>query len=267
MKIVVFDLDETLGYFTQFGIFWDSLKHYTQIKNKPQLTQNAFNNVLDLFPEYLRPNILNILLYLKNKKTTNCCNKILIYTNNNGPREWANQIIHYFESKIHFKLIDQIIAAFKINGRQIEICRTTHTKTHNDLIKCTKIPEDTEICFIDDCFYPEMTNDNIYYINIKPYYYDLNFDYMLNKFIESDFGKSFLSVVDEAKQREFIKLMNENIELFHYKVIEKNKKEYEIDHILGRHIISHLNKFFNNSNKKTIKNKGRKLNKTKKHNK
>ena len=28
MKIVVFDLDETLGYFTELGIFWDCLKKY-----------------------------------------------------------------------------------------------------------------------------------------------------------------------------------------------------------------------------------------------
>ena len=34
MKIVVFDLDETLGYFTQYGIFWDSLAHYVKNKNK-----------------------------------------------------------------------------------------------------------------------------------------------------------------------------------------------------------------------------------------
>ena len=27
-KIVVFDLDETLGYFVEFGMFWDTLKHY-----------------------------------------------------------------------------------------------------------------------------------------------------------------------------------------------------------------------------------------------
>ena len=28
MKIVVFYLDETLGYFTELGIFWDSLENY-----------------------------------------------------------------------------------------------------------------------------------------------------------------------------------------------------------------------------------------------
>ena len=35
MKIVVFDLDETLGYFTEFSIFWDSLAQY--IKNEKKL--------------------------------------------------------------------------------------------------------------------------------------------------------------------------------------------------------------------------------------
>jgi hypothetical protein len=33
MKIVVFDLDETLGYFTEFGIFWDCLKNYLILNN------------------------------------------------------------------------------------------------------------------------------------------------------------------------------------------------------------------------------------------
>ena len=27
-KIVVFDLDETLGYYTELGMFWDTLKEY-----------------------------------------------------------------------------------------------------------------------------------------------------------------------------------------------------------------------------------------------
>ena len=61
MKIVVFDLDETLGYFTEFGIFWDSLSNYLKIKEKPKLNQDDFNETLDLYPEFLRPNKINIL--------------------------------------------------------------------------------------------------------------------------------------------------------------------------------------------------------------
>ena len=251
MKIVVFDLDETLGYFTQYGIFWDSLSNYLKIKNNSQLSQSEFNLILDLFPEYLRPNIINILNYLKNKKKTNCCNKMMIYTNNTGPPEWANHIIRYFENKINYKLIDQIIAAFKINGKQVEICRTTYNKTHKDLIRCTKIPIDTEICFIDDNFYPGMTHENIYYINIKQYYYDLSFEELLNRFKNSEIGKKVIE-----NDKDFDNLMIQNINLYNYKCLNKNKDEYEIDKILGKHIIYHLQKFFNRSTKnKTIKNK------------
>ena len=59
MKIVVFDLDETLGYFTEFGIFWDCLIYYSKFKNKSSLSQSDFDNILDLYPEFLRPNIIN----------------------------------------------------------------------------------------------------------------------------------------------------------------------------------------------------------------
>jgi hypothetical protein len=261
MKIVVFDLDETLGYFTQYGIFWDSLKNYSKVKNKSALTQSDFDDILDLFPEFLRPNIINILSYLKNKKKSNCCHKMMIYTNNTGPREWAGHIISYFEKKITFKLIDQIIAAFKINGKQVEICRTTQNKTHKDLIKCTKIPVDAEICFMDDSFYPDMANDNIYYINIKPYYYDLSFEYMIKKVSESEIGKKIIGNDDE-----FEKLMLSHIHLFKYEVIEKDEKEYDVDKVLGKHVISHLQMFFNRSIKnRTIKNRGNKRNKTMKH--
>ena len=175
----------------------------------------------------------------------------MIYTNNTGPPEWANHIIRYFENKINYKLIDQIIAAFKINGKQVEICRTTYNKTHKDLIRCTKIPIDTEICFIDDNFYPGMTHENIYYINIKQYYYDLSFEELLNRFKNSEIGKKVIE-----NDKDFDNLMIQNINLYNYKCLNKNKDEYEIDKILGKHIIYHLQKFFNRSTKnKTIKNK------------
>jgi hypothetical protein len=258
MKIVVFDLDETLGYFTEFGIFWDSLSNYIKLKGRPNLEQSDFNDILDLYPEFLRPNIINILTYLKDKKKTNCCHKMMIYTNNNGPREWANHIIEYFEKKINYKLIDQLISAFKINGKRVEICRTTHNKTHKDFVKCTKIPSSAEICFLDDTFYPEMANENIYYINLKPYYYDLRIDYMLKKFTESQIGKKIIDDDDE-----FIENMINSIKLYNYKCIDKDTKEYEVDKIVGKHIISHLQEFFNKSKKnKTLKNRDNRRNKT-----
>ena len=261
MKIVVFDLDETLGYFTEFGIFWDCLIYYFKNKNEETLTQSDFNDILDLFPEFLRPNIINILNYLKNKKQSLCCHKMMIYTNNSGPKEWAHHIIDYFSKKINYKLFDQLISAFKINGKVVEVCRTTHDKTYNDFIKCTKLPINAEICFLDDTFYPEMANDNIYYINVKPYYHDLKFEYMLDKFSKSDIGKKIINNDDN-----FIKIMNEHIKLYKYECIGKETNEYEMDKIVGKQIVKHLQEFFNKTKKnKTIRNKkikNYKLNKT-----
>jgi hypothetical protein len=258
MKIVVFDLDETLGYFSEFGIFWDCLSQYIKKTNHPNLSQEDFNSLLDLYPEFLRPNIINILNYLKTKKESQCCHKMMIYTNNNGPREWAQHIVKYFESKIGVKLIDQIIAAFKVNGQQVEIYRTTHNKTHEDFIRCTKLPQNAEICFLDDTFHPGMSNENIYYINIKPYYYSLSFEEMLERFINSELGKKYESV------EEFDKIMLDHWKLYKYKYIEKDKKEYEVDKIVGKHIITHLQTFFNDKPKRsrTIKKKIHKKNRT-----
>jgi hypothetical protein len=111
---------------------------------------------------------------------------------------------------------------------------------------------------MDDSFYPEMANDNIYYINIKPYYYDLPFEEMLERFNKSDIGKQLIE-----NDADFNHLMMEQIKLFNYMVVDKDEKEYEVDKVLGKHIISHLQTFFNRSTKnRTIKNRGTKKNKT-----
>ena len=239
MKIVVFDLDETLGYFVEFGIFWDSLSLYL---NK-QLNQQSFNSLMDLYPEFLRPNIINILSYLKNKKLNKTCQKIMIYTNNQGSRKWANHLISYFESKLGgYKLFDQIISAFKINGKQVEFCRTTNNKTYNDFIRCTKLPMNAEICYVDDTFYPEMANDNIYYINIKPYIHPVPFSEIHKRFLESSIGKH---LIDKEAINYFIDFMKKKIHLCNFTISKKNEDDYKIDCILSKRILQHLYEFFN----------------------
>ena len=61
-KIVVFDLDETLGYFVELGLFWDCIQAYID-KCDIQfiMGQQEFNSLLDLFPEFIRPNMFQIL--------------------------------------------------------------------------------------------------------------------------------------------------------------------------------------------------------------
>jgi hypothetical protein len=239
-KIVVFDLDETLGYFMELGMFWDALKLYIKHKQlKIPIDQKLFNAVLELFPEFLRPNIINILNYLKNKKKQNRCDKLMIYTNNQGPIEWANYVMRYFEEKINYNIFDQIIAAFKVRGKRVELCRTTHMKTHADLIKCTKLPEDTEICFLDDVFYPDMNNEKIYYINVKPYVYDLELNEMITRLLNSDIlGAGF---GDPTYCREF---MLEFMKRYNYTYVGKTTETQNVDKIVSKKILHHLHNFF-----------------------
>jgi hypothetical protein len=253
MKIVIFDLDETLGCFTQFGIFWDCLNKY--FYNNITLKQNDFNNILNLYPEFIRPNIINILKYLIHKKKSMICEKIMIYTNNQGSKEWVNYIVKYFENEIKYPLFDQVISAFKQNGKILEICRTTNNKTHYDLIKCTKISKNTEICFIDDNFYPDMKNDKIYYIVLKPYYYDLKLEDMIERLTNSKLLTYFIN-----DKTDFENNMMTYFKKYNYYFIFKTNEEYEIDKILGEQIMNHLEIFFNKTNK--LKNKN--VSKTKK---
>jgi hypothetical protein len=179
----------------------------------------------------------------------------MIYTNNQGPKQWAINLISYFETKIKYKLFDQIIAAFKVNGNQIEMCRTTHDKSHNDFIKCTKLPVNAEICFLDDNFYPEMSNKNIYYIHLKPYIHQLNFNEMIKRLSESVIGSKIIQDKDV-----FEKQMNNDFKNYKYDYLGKSKEDYEIDEILGKQIMNHLRIFFNRS--KTKRNNRTRQNKT-----
>jgi len=245
-KIVVFDMDETLGYFVEFGIFWEALHSYTvsRINNiHLDLEQKDFDDVLDLYPEFIRPNIYSILNYLKHKmKSTRKFKGVMIYTNNQGPKHWVTLIKNYFENKINFKLFIHIISAFKVNGKQIEMCRTTNDKTLNDLIRCAKVPENTQICFLDDTYYPNMNNENVYYVKVKPYTYDLSFDTLIQRLVKSHIGEKFLKTKHDTDN--FITYMNSYMGKFQFQYINKSNKEYEIDKIVTKKTMIHLQTFF-----------------------
>jgi len=243
-KIVVFDLDETLGYFTQFGIFYDCLNNY--LKNEMFLSENEdFNTLMDLYPELIRPKMFSIINYLKKKKNSNQCSKLMVYTNNQGPKSWATNIIRFFEDKMNEKIFDQIICAFKVRGERVELNRTSNSKSHNDLIKCTKLPNDTEICFIDDIYHKGMEHDKVYYINVKPYIHSIEYDDMISRYLNSKLGNKI------KNKSLFIMKITEHIHKYNYHHTIKSKEETDIDIIIGKKILQHLKVFFleNNYNK------------------
>jgi hypothetical protein len=242
-KIIVFDLDETLGYFTELGFFLDCVAHFLQ-KDSSDICQEQFNDIMNLYPEFLRPKILPILNYLKYQKVDGNCYKMMIYTNNNGPKVWAQRIIQYLESKLKFKLFDQIISAFKVNGKQIELQRTSHDKHYNDLVRCTKVPNNAEIFFLDNTLYPEMLHESVYYVHLDPYYYMLPFEEMIKRFISSSVGKEILNGEHVSKFEETVKECWQRTD---FEYIKKKMKEYRLEKIVSKEIIILLQQFFRNA--------------------
>lgn len=237
--IVVFDMDETLGHFSQLNIFWSILKDYFSNHNY-NYDYKDFFKLLDTFNLFLRPEIIKILNYLIEEKKNKRCDKIMIYTNNQGPKSWAELIRDYFHDKLKYKIFDQIIGAFKVGGKQIEVCRTSHYKSVKDLINCTKLPDETKILFIDDQHHPEMEGNNVVYLHIKPYIYKYKFIDMINSYYNEHY-----SLIDNLSGHDnYYNFFKYNLSNYKEFGETKSQLEEEIDRILSKKIIQHLSDFF-----------------------
>lgn len=248
INAIVFDLDETIGYFSQLYTIWDTLITICDDLTRTQ-HQQLFNIVLDTFDNYMRPLIMSIFKYLKNKKMKTKNVAVMIYTNNNGPKVWTMMIKDYIHHKLNFELFDNIICAFKVDGKIVEPLRTTQQKTYSDLIRCTSMPLSTKIFFIDDQYHERMKHENIYYIKIKPYVYHYSFSVILEKlksrdimqFIKKHCTKTDATFISKFKELYTAKYTDYTTDehLTHKTVIEQN-----VDASVGKQIIAHLKDFF-----------------------
>ena len=202
-KYIVFDVDETLGYFSQLGSFIDALSFYN--KDFSGSVFERFNEILDLFPEFVRPKMIEILKYIYEKKANRKCRGVFIYTNNQGPRAWVQHIAKYFDYKVGVninddgnRLFDKIIAAYMINGKVVEPGRTSQNKTYDDLLRITGISPHSEVCFVDDLNHPDMRHDNVLYLNVKPYVKTLSVDEMIQRYLKSPLASTIVNTIEFA---------------------------------------------------------------------
>ena len=249
LKIVVFDLDETLGYFTEISIFWDALEYFYG----HNLFNDKFFEMLDIFPEVFRPDILKILNFLQQKKKKKLY-QIIIYTNNQGPKSWVNMISDYVKLKIGNTVFDHIIAAYKVRGKQIEPKRTSHEKSVVDLISCTDIPANTEICFIDDLYHPLMDKDNVYYINIKPYRVSLPYEEMAERYYDRALKNT------PILKNDFVAHMVAYMKQYNFMVLKKSEAEQSVDKSVSKKLLSNLEDFLKSErNPSTRKKRSRRV--------
>lgn len=237
LKIVLFDMDETLGIFSDFGAFMDILNTRLQhIHNSgPFSIYDHFNELLDLYPELLRPRILDIMKFLARMKRVGKCANVMIYTNNTGPISWSNHIKDYFNAKAGYPVFDKVIGAFKRpNGELVEVGRRSHDKTYDDFVRCSEMVGTFEVFFIDDCVHPGMHAENVYVINVKPYKRKISLHEFAARFKRSDLFKRLQLKPDHIA----------GIGARSAAATTYSDKEREVDKLVGVTILEKLHDFF-----------------------
>ena len=181
----MWDADETLGSFGSLDEINILMEKYLD----RELTQKELFLLLDIFPEILRPNILKVLSRLKRQKNKKGA-KIIIYTNNNGPDAWIENMKMYIEKKVGTGLFDKVIKAYKIGNKQVETSRTSHSKTYEDLKNCMGVNDIKNVCFIDDQPHELFDDEHVHGLHIPPYFKTFTKDEVTNRLIGSSFVDS-----------------------------------------------------------------------------
>ena len=180
----------------------------------------------------------------------------MIYTNNNGPKEWVLSIRDYFNATLGYPIFDNVIAAFMVNGKIIEPKRTTFFKTYDDLVNCARLSKHAEICFIDDQYHPHMINDKVYYIYTQPYVIRIEFAEMIARFLKAN----FISAI--TNQSEFTDFMLYKLKNYAYSVTKTTITED--DRNMSNEIIRYLQTFIRKGMpKRTLKGTSSTSNKSK----
>jgi predicted phosphatase len=152
-KIIVFDLDNTIGFFEQFIYILNCI-------SSPDI---SYNYLFDLFPECFRPNIFEIFTYLLQQKKNCKIKGVLLYSNNNNDF-FVKKVIEYIHYKLNDTLFDCVITK-EHPYRKIKV------KHYDDLIDCSNgiITFFSKICFIDDKQHLSMITEQVFYIRCENY--------------------------------------------------------------------------------------------------
>lgn len=161
-KCIVFDLDETIGYFPQIYLICNKFQTIYNI----QLDESIVHKIFDNFFHIFTPGIFVLFSYIRVLKEKNDNLQVTLYTNTKLPTTWIRYIISYIDMKIHtFKFFDHIIHLNTIH-------RTTIKKNFSDLCNCCNFSKDNiNILFIDNITHPLLLNKNTYYREIPNYFY------------------------------------------------------------------------------------------------
>jgi hypothetical protein len=217
---------------------WKGLQTIVLKNNNIKFDQTLFNEIMNLYPEFLRYGITTILEYLYHKKQKKQCGSIFVYTNNQCDPPWIDLIIFYLENQFDMKgLFEKPICAFKINNKIIENRRTSHEKNYRDFLKCTLLSKNSELCFVDDVFFPKMLTDQVFYIQPKPYLHSLGKNEIIERFIASKLNNTIFFIKPQHLNYLFSSQMQ-----FDKPTKTRSQKEEDIE--ISRKLMCTIREFF-----------------------
>ena len=109
-------------------------------------------------------------------------------------------------------------------------------------MRCTKLPSNVEVCFLDDQLHAKMEHARVYYINVKPYVHQLSVDTLLDRFMQVPALRSTVATgINPAELRARVARFMHG---FSAKYVPKPPLEQEVDAIISKKIMEHLKLFF-----------------------
>jgi len=150
-KIIVFDLDQTLGFFDQM----------VYIINQTRM--ELYAPLFELFPEIFRPQLFELLHSLALLKKNNRLKGVALYSNNRND-DFVRQVIQYIHMKLGCLIFEPVLTYHSAE-------RTSRDKSYQDLFGCIKDSSTHLFCFVDDKYHERMNHVDIYYIHSEAYQY------------------------------------------------------------------------------------------------
>ena len=229
-KIIIFDMDETIGSFKFASVYYNILLDIKKFSKKEK--KEIYFKILDNYPNIFRKNIFKIFNFLKKYKNEKKYD-VVLYTNNNGDRGYTLNIVDYIHNKLDFKLFDKIITQFGTNT----IKREASYKTYRDFIKIYN--KNVKVIFFDDYNHMGMNHQNVQYVLLKIYNYSINYSNYINFFQKINKKYNYLNEKELRKYKLFLK------EFSNQKTIKRAFKNYNET----TYIYNSIYKFLNMKNK------------------
>lgn len=248
-KLVVFDLDETIGDFYMFYYFWRFLQH--QYEYSPRYSMEpgymldpvVIHQILDMYPEFFRPGIFIIFRYIAYKKKADHLINMWIYTNNALSPKFPDMIQKYIHHTVSFDLFDTIVSAFRIKGRRVDVRRMSESKVYSD-IHCIDIHANRDVCFIDNDYHEGMIHCRVFYIKPHSYRHCLSFEEILRRFLGSTLA------LDIFERMEFSEVMQLLTAFMHKEQVRFNigKGNSMKEHSISLKLLEYIKYFFKTVN-------------------